>query len=121
VITILRNITYAIKALLNKAGIGSTLLNIQLEHGICVRFEVLTAVSTKTAVFWVVTTCSLVEVYERFPDDGGSKYLLNVGKLLPDYTVLTTQKTAIFMAFVLFIETSNRIRQAVLPKFGNQY
>jgi hypothetical protein len=29
------------------------------------------------AVFWVVTPCSLVEVYQRFicPDDGGSKEL----------------------------------------------
>jgi hypothetical protein len=26
-------------------------------------FEVLTAVSTKMAVFWVVTPCSLVDVY----------------------------------------------------------
>jgi hypothetical protein len=48
-----------------------------------VGFEVLMAVSTKTAVFWVVAPCSLVEVYQRFrgpcclhhhhPDDGGSK------------------------------------------------
>jgi hypothetical protein len=29
-------------------------------------FEVLTAVSTKMAVFWVLTPCSLVEVYQRF-------------------------------------------------------
>jgi hypothetical protein len=45
------------------------------------------------AVVWVVAPCSLVEVYQRFrgpcyPDDGGSKDLWNVGKLLPDYTVL---------------------------------
>jgi hypothetical protein len=52
-----------------------------------VGFEVLTAVSTKMAVFWVVAPCSLVEVYHRFrdlcclhhqadrPDDGGSKDL----------------------------------------------
>jgi hypothetical protein len=32
------------------------------EHG----FEVLKAVSTKMAVFWVVAPCSLVEVYQRF-------------------------------------------------------
>jgi hypothetical protein len=48
-----------------------------------VGFEVLTAVSTKMAVFWVVAPCSLVEVYQRFrghcclrhqgDDDGGSK------------------------------------------------
>jgi hypothetical protein len=38
-------------------------------------FEVLTAVSMKIAVFWVVAPCSLVEVYQRRPDDGGSKDL----------------------------------------------
>jgi hypothetical protein len=42
------------------------------------------------AVFWVVASCSLVEVYLRFrahrPDDGASKHLWNVCKLLPDYT-----------------------------------
>jgi hypothetical protein len=32
----------------------------------CVGFEVLTAVSTKMAVFWVVAPYSLVEVYQRF-------------------------------------------------------
>jgi hypothetical protein len=31
-----------------------------------VGFEVLAAVSTKMAVFWVVARCSLVEVYQRF-------------------------------------------------------
>jgi hypothetical protein len=31
-----------------------------------VGFEVLTAVSTKMAVFWVVAPCSLVEAYQRF-------------------------------------------------------
>jgi hypothetical protein len=31
-----------------------------------VEFEVLTAVSTKMAFFWVVAPCSLVEVYQRF-------------------------------------------------------
>jgi hypothetical protein len=31
-----------------------------------VGFEVLTAVSTKMAVFWVLAPCSLVEVYQRF-------------------------------------------------------
>jgi hypothetical protein len=30
-----------------------------------VRFEVLTASSMKTAVFWVAAPCSLVEVYQR--------------------------------------------------------
>jgi hypothetical protein len=41
----------------------------------------------KIAVFWVVAPCSLVE-----PDDGGSKDLWNVGKLLPDYTVLQPRR-----------------------------
>jgi hypothetical protein len=31
-----------------------------------VGFEVLTAVSMKKDVFWVVALCSLVEVYQRF-------------------------------------------------------
>jgi hypothetical protein len=52
-----------------------------------VGFEVLTAVSTKMAVFWVLAPCSLAEVYQRFrgpcclyhqgdhrPDDGGSNF-----------------------------------------------
>jgi hypothetical protein len=47
------------------------------------RFKVLTAVSTKMAVFWSVAPFSLVEVYRRFRgvyclyyhgvDDGGGK------------------------------------------------
>jgi hypothetical protein len=53
------------------------------------------------AVFWVVALCSLVEVYQRFrgpfclhhrPDDGGSKNLWNVGKLLQDYTALQPRR-----------------------------
>jgi hypothetical protein len=51
-----------------------------------VGFELLTAVRTKMAVFWIVAPCSLAEVYQRFrgpcclhhqgrPDDGGSKDL----------------------------------------------
>jgi hypothetical protein len=39
--------------------------NVQL-HRNWVGYEVLTAVSTKMAVLWVVATCSLVEVYQRF-------------------------------------------------------
>jgi hypothetical protein len=57
------------------------------KHYYFVGFEVLTAVSKKMAVFWVVASCSLVEVYQCFrgpcclnvithhPDDGGSKDL----------------------------------------------
>jgi hypothetical protein len=56
-----------------------------------VGFEVLTAVSMKIAVFWVVAPCSLVEVYQRFRgpcclhhqgdrrlDDGGRKGSLEI-------------------------------------------
>jgi hypothetical protein len=42
-----------------------------LHSQICISqvgFEVLTAVSMKIAVFWVVAPCSLVEVYQRFRD-----------------------------------------------------
>jgi hypothetical protein len=39
---------------------------------------------TKMAVFWVVAP-------DR-PDDGGSKDLSNVGKLLPDYTALQPRR-----------------------------
>jgi hypothetical protein len=54
------------------------------------------------AVFWVVVSCSLVEVYWRFRDaycfhhhhpDGGSKNLQNIGRLLPDY-MAQQKKTA---------------------------
>jgi hypothetical protein len=31
-----------------------------------VGFEVLTAIGTKMAVFWVVAPCSLVDIYQRF-------------------------------------------------------
>jgi hypothetical protein len=55
----------------------------------------------KMAVFWLVGLCSLVEVYQNsvgsccfphqgddHPDDGNSKQLRNIGKLLPDCTML---------------------------------
>jgi hypothetical protein len=46
-----------------------------------VKFEVLTAASMKMAVFFL-----LHDQGDHRPDDGGSKHLWNVGKLLPDYT-----------------------------------
>jgi hypothetical protein len=65
-----------------------TVLTIQPLSSIIVRFKVLTAAGTKTAVFWVVVPSSLVEFYLRFGDawcyDKG-KYVWNVGKLLPEY------------------------------------
>jgi hypothetical protein len=60
--------------------------------------------SMKMAVFWVVALCSLVKTDRRFrgrptcclhhqgDDHGGSKYLWNVGKLLPDYTELQPRR-----------------------------
>jgi hypothetical protein len=48
------------------------------------RSEVLTALSTETAGFWIVAPCRLVEVYRLFrglyclifhSDEGGSKYV----------------------------------------------
>jgi hypothetical protein len=51
----------------------------------------------KTTVFWDVAPCSLVQFNQRFrgacylryqcDDDGSSKHLGNIAKLLPDYTV----------------------------------
>jgi hypothetical protein len=53
-------------------------------------------VSMKMAVFWVVAHRNLVEFYQHLggthPDDRGSKYLSNVGKLLPDYTALQPRR-----------------------------
>jgi hypothetical protein len=56
-----------------------------------VQFEVLTAVSMKIAMS------------THRPDDGGSKDLWNVGKLLPDYTVLQPRRQAI-VSYVHFIQ-----------------
>jgi hypothetical protein len=44
-----------------------------------VGFKILMEASINMAVFWVVTSCGLTDVYRRFrgvycPDDGGSKY-----------------------------------------------
>jgi hypothetical protein len=49
--------------------------------------------SLKIAVFWVVAPYSLVEVYQRFRGPCCLHHqgdLWNVGKLLPDYTALST-------------------------------
>jgi hypothetical protein len=54
-----------------------------------VGFEVLTAVSVKMAVFWVVAPCSLVEVYQRFR---GPCCLHHQGDHRPDYTALQPRR-----------------------------
>jgi hypothetical protein len=51
-------------------------------------------VSTKMVVFWVVAI-------SHGPDDGGSKDLWNVGKLLPDYTVLQSIRQQLYLLSVL--------------------
>jgi hypothetical protein len=61
-----------------------------------VGFEVLTAVSMKIAVFWVVAPCSLVEVYQRFR----GPCCLSSGRS-PRIYGATTQNTAIFEVFLI--------------------
>jgi hypothetical protein len=88
-------------------SVASTVLvsfskHVALKPILILGLKVLTAVSTKMAVFWVAAPCSLVEVYQRsrgpcclqhhHPDDGGSKDLWNVGKLLPDYKALQPRR-----------------------------
>jgi hypothetical protein len=57
------------------------------------RFKVLTAVIMKIIVFCDMIPCSrVINVSEERPaftysEDGDSKFILNVGKHLPDYTV----------------------------------
>jgi hypothetical protein len=71
-----------------------------------VGFEVLTAVSTKIAVFWVVAPCSLVEVY-----------LWSVSKLLPDYIVLQPRRQPSFTYFYYFFILGNCLLiQSVCPQ-----
>jgi hypothetical protein len=81
------------------------------QSSVC-EIEVLTAVNMNMAVFCIVELCWLVEIYQHFRgpcclcqqggDDGGSKYLWNVSKLLPDRLHhWTTQKTAIWILATL--------------------
>jgi hypothetical protein len=63
------------------------------------RCQVLTEASTKMTIFWDYASCTLVEIYQCFrgahclsyegdcTDDGGSKLLWNISKLLPHYMV----------------------------------
>jgi hypothetical protein len=65
------------------------------------------AASMKMANFWVLAPCSLVD---DCPDDGGSKHLRNVGKLLLDYMVQqprrqpSTMITSSFQTFLFLIK-----------------
>jgi hypothetical protein len=64
------------------------------------RSKVLTVVNIETVVFWDVMPCTLVERYKclrnlippasrykkcSYPEDGGSRFLQNVGTHLPNY------------------------------------
>jgi hypothetical protein len=73
-----------------------------------VRFEVLTAVSTKMAVFWVVAPCSLVEVYQHFRGPcclhhQGSMDLWNIGKILPHYMALQPRRQPSLKVVMLIV------------------
>jgi hypothetical protein len=62
-----------------------------------VGFEIFVAVTVNVAVFLVTALWSLVEAYRYFrgtccPADGDSKYLWNVGELLPDYVTLQPRR-----------------------------
>jgi hypothetical protein len=75
-----------------------------------VGFEVLTAVNTKMAVFWIAVPCSLVEVYQRFRGPcclhhHGSK----TSEKLVNFYHTTTQKTA-----VLDLQTSSHFPGTIL-------
>jgi hypothetical protein len=57
------------------------------------------ATTVKRFVFWVVAPCSLVDTDRLFrgaychcPDDGGSKFLWDVGQYLPEYTAQQPRK-----------------------------
>jgi hypothetical protein len=63
------------------------------------RLKVLTAVTTRSIVFWDLTLCSFCRSPPTFrrnalapifrdPEDGGNKFLRNVGGGKPDYTAL---------------------------------
>jgi hypothetical protein len=69
-----------------------------------VRFQVLTVMSKKMAVFWDVAPCSLVETdhvsvelycYHHQPHDGGNKLLCHVGQYLPDYTARPRRQSSL--------------------------
>jgi hypothetical protein len=45
-----------------------------------------------TDVSEVLATSIIRAIFTHCPDDGGRKYLWNVGKLLPDYSVLQPRR-----------------------------
>jgi hypothetical protein len=77
---------------------ASDLVNTTQTDKLAVGFQVLTAVSMKIAVFWVVAPCSLVEVYQR---STGPCCLHHQGDRPTSLHGVTTQKTAIFKLAVI--------------------
>lgn len=65
-----------------------------------VRCKVLTAASMKTAVFWVVVPCRLVEVYRHFRSVCRSRrqgeHLRKVSTLLLDHTAHLRRRTSLY-------------------------
>jgi hypothetical protein len=51
-----------------------------------ISFKFLTEASMKMAAFWDITSSSVLE-FDRSPDDGGSKHIRNIGRLLWDCTL----------------------------------
>jgi hypothetical protein len=77
-----------------------------------VGFEVLTAVSTKMDVFWVVAPCSLVEVYQRFRGpccfhhQGGSPTVINL-RVVQTAGGFFTSRVAISFSVVHGVSSTN--------------
>jgi hypothetical protein len=78
----------------------------------CLGFEILTAITMKSTVFWAAESGSLVKVHRRFggtyhpnlqgrskkseifyPEDGSDRFLRNVGWLLSDCTLLEPRRS----------------------------
>jgi hypothetical protein len=70
-----------------------------------VEFDVHTTVTMETAVFWNVTQCNLVEVYQRFGRSAVSifTFLRNVGELLTDHTASHPRRLVILKLWFYFL------------------
>jgi hypothetical protein len=70
----------------------------------------------KMTALWDIAPCSLVEFDWRFrgevshcPDDGGSKDLWNVGKLVPDHTALQPRRQSLIALMMEAARTSETL------------
>jgi hypothetical protein len=103
------------------SAVNSLLWYLIVYKNIFVGFEVIMAVGTKMAVFWVVAPCSLVEIYHSFRgddrlDDGGSKDLWNVGKFLPDYTVLQSRRQPSSVTSLFLLDFGSKAWEGITCK-----